>query len=136
LTIHVTSREDATNTETGLWTFILFAVGVSVSYYFGRQSVEEAAADVVRPQAQSAARRLTTLGRGIRGFGSVIDLSRHAADRIASENSGALPIEHLDLTYDTLFIQIEMQMQTVIDALEDWRHFDPQIVNELTTGDE
>ncbi|HET9677535.1 MAG TPA: hypothetical protein VFP21_08545, partial [Solirubrobacterales bacterium] len=54
LTIFVTSRKSTTNAESALWTFILFAIGLAATYYFGRKSVSEAAADVVRPQARSA----------------------------------------------------------------------------------
>jgi hypothetical protein len=37
------------------------------------------------------------------------------------------------LAYDNLAFHIELQMRTVIDALDDWREFDPEIVNELET---
>ncbi len=49
-TLNVTGKDDATNTETALWTFILFAVGIGVSFYFGKKSTAEAARDIVRPQ--------------------------------------------------------------------------------------
>lgn len=135
LTIWVTGRNGATGTENALWQFILFGIGLGASFYFGRQSVSQAAADVVRPQARAAARRLTTLGRGIRGFGGVIDLSRDAAEELAERNQGSVPIQHVAHAYDVLYVQIEMQMRTVIDALEDWRQFDPEIVNHLNDGD-
>ena len=131
LTIIVTGREKATDIENALWTFILFAIGLVVSLYFGQKSVKDAAADVVRPQARGAARRLGTLGRGIRSFLDVIELNRQAGEEIAQQSDGRVPMDHLDLAYATLFVQIEAQMRTVVDALEDWREFEPEIVNEL-----
>ena len=138
LTIYVTSRKDANNTETGLWTFILFAIGLGVSFYFGKKSVTEAAADLVRPQARSAARRLVTLGRGIGAFRQVLDQHRRAARTTAESNNGAIPIEDFDLVCETLDIQVQLQTKMVIDALEDWRQFDPDFANELMEdeGDE
>jgi cytochrome c biogenesis factor len=131
LTLVVTSKRSTTNTEAALWTFILFAIGLAVSFYLGQRSVSEAAAEIVRPQARGAARRLKALGRGIQSFGNVIDLSREAARDIAQQDDGKIPIEHLNFVFDTLYIQIESQMTTVVDALEDWREFEPDIVNEL-----
>jgi hypothetical protein len=133
LTVAVTSRDDATNMETALWTFILFAVGAGISYYFGQRSIKEGADELVRPQARAAARRLVTLGRGLQSLGALINLSRVAARRSAEDHSGSVPMSHVDFAYDALLIQLDAQAQTVIDALEDWREFEPEIVNELET---
>jgi prolyl-tRNA synthetase len=138
LTIFVTSQKDTNNTETGLWTFILFAIGLGVSFYFGKKSVTEAAADIVRPQARSAARRLVTLGEGIGAFKQSLDQHRVAAHAVSERDEGAVPIEDFDLACDALDIQVRLQTKMVIDALEDWRQFDPDFVNELMEdqGDE
>ena len=131
LTLVVTTRKDTTNAETALWTFILFSIGFGASFYFGRQSVREAAEDVVRPQARAAARRLVTLGYGIRGSTEVVARNRRAAAEIADAGAGNVPIEHLELAYAALDVEFDMQIRMVVDALEDWRQFEPEIVNEL-----
>jgi cytochrome c biogenesis factor len=131
LTIVVTSRKNTTNGESALWTFILFAIGLAATYYFGRKSVSEAAADVVRPQARSAGRRIIALGKGIGLFRAAMQEQHSAARNAATENDGKVPIASIELAYATLDLQVEQQMLIVIDALEDWREFDPDIVNEL-----
>jgi hypothetical protein len=135
LTVAVTSRDDATNMETALWTFVLFAIGAGISYYFGLRSIKDGADELVRPQARAAARRLVTLSRGLQSLGALINLSRAAARRNAEESGGSVQMSHVDFAYDALLVQLNAQAQTVIDALEDWREFDPEIVNELETPD-
>jgi hypothetical protein len=130
LTIAVTGRKHATDTENALWTFILFAIGIGVSFYFGRQSIKDAASDLVRPQARGAARRLITLGSGIAGVSQLIELHRVAASETA-KTAGSVPLQQVTMGYDVLDLYVSRQLETVGDALEDWREFEPKIVNEL-----
>jgi hypothetical protein len=130
-TLYVTSRKGTTNTESGLWTFILFAIGIAATFYFGRQSVKAAATDLIKPQAGSAGRRLITLGRGMNSIRAVLRVHRNAARQAAEVNDGVVPIESVELTCSTLEIQIDQQMSSVLDALEDWRQFDPSIENKF-----
>lgn len=130
-TLYVTSRDDATNTETALWTFILFAIGIAVSFYFGRTSTTDAARSIVRPQAKAAARRLVTLGAGLATIKAVLDRHRSQAEATATASNGGVPVEDFNLAYDSVEMYMELQQQMVKDALEDWRHFDPEIVSEL-----
>lgn len=134
-TLIVTGKDDATNTETALWTFILFAVGIAVAFYFGKKSTAEAARDIVRPQAKAAARRLVTLGAGLAAIKAVLDRHRRAAQLTADREGGDVPVEDFNLAYDSIEIHIDLQKQMVVDALEDWRHFDPEIANELLEED-
>jgi hypothetical protein len=130
-TLVVTGQKDTTNTEGALWTFILFAVGVAATFYFGRQSVRDAANEVVRPQAKSAARRLITLGRGINSLREILREHQNAAHATADGSEGKVPVESIDLACSILEVQLDQQMLSVVDALEDWRQFDPEIKNEL-----
>jgi hypothetical protein len=91
-TLQVTAKEETTKTETALWTFILWAIGLGVSYLLGKRSVTDAAANIVRPQARSATRRLITLGKGIRTMASVIEMHRGSADDFASANGGSVEL--------------------------------------------
>lgn len=120
-----------TEKEDDLWTFITFAIGIAVSFYFGMQSIKNAAANIVRPQARGAARRLINLGLGLQMFDEVLQRHREAAEEQAVSNRGAVPLEQVTLAYDNLSFHIEGQKRTVVDALEDWREFEPEIVNDL-----
>jgi hypothetical protein len=137
LTLLVTSKDDTTNTESALWTFILFASGLGVSFYYGQRSIRDGAAELVRPHARGAARRLVTLGRGHQNLVRTIQLYKTAAARQAGkEDPRVVPLEAFDLACDVFLVHIDGQQQTVNDALEDWREFDPAIVNELQTADD
>jgi len=132
LTIAVTGRKSTNNTESALWTFILFAIGSGLSFYFGRKSIKDAAIELVRPQARGAARRLVTLGFGVAGFRPLIERHRKAAQGEARD-AGCVPLSHVQLAYDVLLAHMETQILTISDALEDWREFEPEIVNKLET---
>ena len=131
LTIYVTGRDDTTSRESALWTFILWIFGLGASFYIGRESVKAAAAEIVRPQARGAARRLVTLGRGIAGFTEVVELNRQAAGDLADRNSGSVPIRQIEHSFDLMDLYMRGQLQAVSAALEDWREFEPEIVNEI-----
>lgn len=130
LTIVVTSKEDTTNTESALWTFILFGIGIALSFYFGRKSINEAATELVRPQARGAARRLVTLGFGVGEFRPLIERHRRQAQAEA-DGRGTVPLSNVELAYDVLLGHMQMQIWSISDALEDWREFEPEIVNQL-----
>jgi hypothetical protein len=129
LTILVTGKKH-TDTENALWTFILFALGAALSFYFGRKSVKDAANELVRPQARGAARRLITLGRGVGMFETLIERQRMRAQEAARE-SDSVPLAEIEVAYDVLLMNARMQVRTISDALEDWREFEPEIVNQL-----
>jgi hypothetical protein len=63
-TIKFTTQANGTHLESAPFEFIAFAAGIAVSWYLGRQSVKHAAAELVRPAASSALRRLVSIGRG------------------------------------------------------------------------
>lgn len=131
LTVAVTSKDDATNTETALWTFILFAAGIGSSYWFGKRSVTDAAKEQVRSFASPAARRLITLGAGLRSIQKDLELHEHSARKAASDSGEGVPIEQIETANESVRIHLDLQTKMVVDALEDWRQFDPEIANEL-----
>jgi hypothetical protein len=131
LTIYVTGRDDTTNRESALWTFILWMFSLALSFYFGRVSVKNAAAEIVRPQARGAARRLVTLGQGIVGFSEMVELNRQAAGDLADKNSGVVPLTQVEHSFGVMDLYMRGQLQAVAAALEDWREFEPKIVNEI-----
>jgi hypothetical protein len=130
LTLVVTS-DGATDTENTLWTFILFAVGVGSSYWFGKRSVTDAAKEQVRSFASPAARRLVTLGTGLRAIDTDLALHEAGARKAARETGQGVPIEQVKTANESVRNHLELQTKMVVDALEDWRQFDPDIANEL-----
>jgi len=126
VTIAVTTRKNATHLDTALWEFILFGIGLLVSFYFGRKSVKEAASDVIRPAASAALRRLVSLGKGIRTIGVIA--GEQAKD---ANETGNVPADRVVAGIETLSILLEAQVAVVIDAIEDWRQFTPDLVNQL-----
>lgn len=132
LTVHVTTRKGATHLETGLWEFILFAVGVVASFYIGQRSVTKAAHEIVRPQARSALRRLVSLGKIIGTARAMLD-EQGVAAAVASEN-GDLGVAQVELAFKMIDLTLENSTEQVVAAIEDWREFTPDIVNELVTS--
>lgn len=117
-----------TNRENGLYQFIFFSAGVGFSFFSGRQSARVAAADVLRPHAKAAMRRLTNLGAGIRGFGEALNAERRYIETEAENNGGMVPATHVTQAHEMLSIQIQAQIRTTTDAMEDWREFVPDEV--------
>jgi hypothetical protein len=60
-----------------------------------------------------------------------LDQHRKAGHETAARQDGALPIADFDLACESLEVQVDLQTKMVIDALEDWRQFDPDFANEL-----
>jgi hypothetical protein len=124
LMLWLTSGKHNTNRENGLYQFIFLAVGVGFSYLVGRQSAQVSAADVIRPHAKAAVRRLVNLGAGIRGFAEALNAERAYME--AEAKDGMVPVAHVVQAHDMLSIPIEAQTRTAVDAIEDWREFVPE----------
>jgi hypothetical protein len=133
-TIWLTGQKDMTNRENGLLQFIFFAAGVALSFYFGRQSVVEAAQDVLRPHGRKAVRRIVNLAQGITSFATVIREQRSLLADQARASSGQVPFEQVEFTFNTLDIVVAGQLRTAADAIEDWRDIVPDEVRALEEG--
>jgi hypothetical protein len=131
LTLWLTSSSDVTDRENGLLSFIFFASGVALSFYFGRQSVAEAAQDVLRPHGKKSVRRIVNLARGISSFGTVMNEQRALLSDQASANSGQVPFDQVQYTFNTLETVVAAQLRTAADAIEDWRDVVPDEVTAL-----
>ena len=116
----VANARSYTNLESYFLQISIALVGLAGSYYFGRQSVREAAREIIKPHARSAFRRLVSLYRSISEVGRIIELSRNS--------------ESLD-NYKVILAEIKgivfWQLITADDALEDWKDIVPEEVNEL-----
>jgi hypothetical protein len=128
LTLWLTSGKENTSRENGLYQFIFLAVGVAASFVFGRQSARAAATDVVRPVAKGAVRRLANLAAGLGSLGGAVNVQRAYMQERADDNDGAVSLAEVGQAQDMLQIQINAQLNTVADAIEDWREFVPDEV--------
>jgi hypothetical protein len=130
LTIIVTGDEDSTGLENGLLQFIFFAVSTAVAVFLGYISAKEQAKEIVRPHGRKAVRRIVTLGTQIRSFGSVIEVER---ERLAhrAKADGELDQFEVEKTLEVLASQLDGQLQTIEDSIEDWRDVVPEEVAAL-----
>jgi hypothetical protein len=128
LMLWLTSAKNNTSRENGLYQFIVLAVGVGFSFVIGRQSARAGAADVLRPYAKAAVRRLTNLAAGIQALGATVDVESNYIQSQAEKSNGQVAIEQVTHAYDLLYMQIEAQIRTTTDAMEDWREFVPEAV--------
>jgi hypothetical protein len=128
LMLWLTSAKENTSRENGLYQFIFLAVGVGFSFLIGRQSARSGAADVLRPHAKAAVRRLTSLAEGIQTLGATVDVEKKYIQEQAEKDNGKVEIEHITHAYNLLYLQIETQIRTAADAMEDWREFVPEAV--------
>jgi hypothetical protein len=134
LMLWLTAPKHNSNRENGLYQFIFLAIGVAASFLAGRQSARVSAADVLRPHAKAAVRRLTNLASGIQGFGVGLNTERQYIEQQAADNGGMVPLAAVTQAHEMLFIQIELQIQTATDAMEDWREFVPEEVATVERG--
>jgi hypothetical protein len=112
-------------TLTGLENVLLqvFSLGIGLlgSFVLGRESAREAAKDLVKPHARSAFRRLLSLYRSL--------------SRLAVAIQNARPVNNSDPIHPSALDRLESivieQIDTVDDALEDWRDIVPEDVEEL-----
>ncbi len=128
LTLLLTSGKENTTRENDLYQFIFLAVGVAASFVFGRQSARAAATDVVRPVAKAAVRRLANLAAGLSGLGGALNIQRAYMQERADDSGGVVSLAEIGQAQEMLEIQIKAQINTVADAMEDWREFVPDAV--------
>ena len=126
--IVVTSRDDATEFENGLVSFIFFAAGVIFSFYSGRQFARIA----LKRDGQKSVRRILNLVGGMQGLSIAIDQEREYTRAIGGgDDAGNVSIGHVDHTFDVLQREIARELTTVADALEDWRDIVPEAVEDV-----
>ena len=115
------SRRDFSQLDSVLLQLFSLFIGVTASFYFGRQSAKSAAKEIIKPHARSAFRRLLSLYKSLSRLAAVIEVSRRNKG-ISSEGISVL---------DRLQATVIEQIATADDALEDWRDIVPEDVEEL-----
>ncbi len=130
--LFVATERDFTRLEVALFQVISLGLGLWGSYVFGKRSALDAASELMRPYARSAFRRVLSLYTALGRFCASIDERRTMLNAEASTHSGRqIPIERAIAVLDLLFVQINEQIGTADDAMEDWRDIVPDEVAEL-----
>lgn len=117
---HTATTRALNGVESVLWQIFVLAAGLTGSFIFGKQSVQEAAREIIKPHARSAFRRLLSLYRG---------LSWTLTEIKSSQNSGVQ--EESQVVLAKLEAIVSEQLATADDALEDWNDIVPEDVEEL-----
>ncbi len=119
-------RKAGLNTvETSLFNVLILGLGLSGSYFFGRVSSQ-------LPNARSAFRRLVSLYASMGRFLETIETRREVLRSDAVE--GRVSLDRALDTLDVLDVQIREKLQTVDDAVADWRDVAPDTVADLELG--
>lgn len=114
--ITVSAVRPLSTLELVLWQILSLAVGLFASYRFGQNAAREAARDVVRPHARSAARHLVSL------WSSLYRLSKRVEDfRSVRE----------DYRLEIIQAIIEEQIPISSSAVEDWRDIVAEDIEEI-----
>lgn len=129
---YVATSRTLTHLESVILQTLSLLTGLGGSFIFGRQSVREAAREIIKPHARSAFRRLLSLYQS---------LSRVAATIESAQNFES-PVEN-QVTLAKLEAIVAEQLTAADDAIEDWKDIVPEDVKELdqrfsadnTTGD-
>lgn len=125
------TRAGATNTENALWQFILFGVAAYLSYYFGKKSIKAGVNEVLRSHGRKSVRRIENLAAGIGDYATVIDKEGAAFEDVARRNRGKVPLYDAAHSLSVIRSQIDGEIRTAADAIEDWRDLVPEEVREL-----
>ena len=117
---YVATTRPLTDLESVFLQFFSVATGFLGTFMVGRLSAKSAAADVIKPHARSAFRRLLSL------YGSL-----HRMATIIAESGRPSQIEDYRETLAKLEVIAIEQISAADDALADWRDIVPEDVEEL-----
>lgn len=109
-----------TGLESFLWQFFTLLIGLTGSFFFGRQSAQEAAKEIIKTQARPAFRQLLSLRSGFLQQSFLVELSQESESR-----------EDYKIIFSELAGLIYMQQLMVGDALGGWEDVVPEEVAKL-----
>jgi hypothetical protein len=114
--------------ETALFQIIEVGLTLVGAFFVGQRGASAAAADIVRPHAKSAFRRLTSLYEGLGRLGRSIDDRRSFLERVSNKAKSTVDMAHVEAQLDILAVQVIAELATANDAMEDWRDLVPDEV--------
>ncbi len=119
---YTATKRTLTGLESSLWQIFVFAGGLTGSFIFGRQSAREAAREIIKPHARSAARQLISLYNSILRAKSVASVE--VSQSFESHN-------RYNVIRAYLIAIFTEQLATADDALENWRDILEEEVEDL-----
>jgi hypothetical protein len=129
LTVYVATRKNPNTLATSLLQAITLVFGTYGSYVFAKASLEDAARGLVTPHARSAFRRVRNIYSAL---GRLLELmNRQSSHFNVIRDAGTLDYENVQLTMLMLERIVIEQLNTVDDALEDWRDLVPDEVKAI-----
>ena len=114
--VNVSAERDLSTLELILWQVVSLLLGLSGSYWFGRNAARDSARDVIRPHARSAVRSLLGLRDSLRALS-------HRIEDYQDEDA--------DYRLEVIQAIVEEQMPVSDSAIEDWRDITPEDVAEI-----
>lgn len=114
--VNISAIRPLSTLELILWQVVSLLLGLSGSYWFGRNAAKDSARDVIRPHARSAVRSLLGLRDSLRAL----------SHRIEDYQD-----EEADYRLDVIQAIVEEQMPVSDSAIEDWRDITPEDVAEI-----
>ena len=114
--VNVSAERKLSTLELALWQVVSLLLGLSGSYWFGRNAAKDSARDVIRPHARSAVRSLLGLRDSLRALS-------HRIEDYQDEDA--------DYRLEVIQAIVEEQMPVSDSAIEDWRDITPEDVAEI-----
>lgn len=114
--VNVSAERELSTLELILWQVVSLPLGLSGSYWFGRNAARDSARDVIRPHARSAVRSLLGLRDSLRAL-------IHRIEDYQDEGE--------DYRLEVIQAIVEEQMPVSDSAIEDWRDITPEDVAEI-----
>ena len=114
--VNVSATRPLSTLELALWQVVSLLLGLSGSYWFGRNAARDSARDVIRPHARSAVRSLLGLRDSLRALS-------HRIEDYQDEDA--------DYRLEVIQAIVEEQMPVSDSAIEDWRDITPEDVAEI-----
>ena len=114
--VNVSAERELSTLELILWQVVSLLLGLSGSYWFGRNAARDSARDVIRPHARSAVRSLLGLRDSLRALS-------HRIEDYQDEDA--------DYRLEIIQAIVEEQMPVSDSAIEDWRDITPEDVVEI-----
>ena len=119
LLVIVSSGRPLTSLEGTLLQIVILGTGVSASYLFSQRATRASAEQLVKPHARSAFRRVKSLYSGLFLIKGLIGQHKETNAKTASQ------------VVEIVEAVVDLQVNTVADALEDWRDIVPEEVANL-----
>ena len=114
--VNVSAERELSTLELILWQVVSLLLGLSGSYWFGRNAARDSARDVIRPHARLAVRSLLGLRDSLRAL-------IHRIEDYQDEDA--------DYCLEVIQAIVEEQMPVSDSAIEDWRDITPEDVIEI-----